>query len=288
MARPRTGFEIIAVDNASTDNSIEIIENFADLLPIQVLSVPTRGKNHALNAAIPLIHGDLTAFTDDDILVDTNWLRSLELCADKHKDADIFGGVIAPQWEAAPPSWLPRAVSLGVTYGVTDPGLGDGPVSPDLVWGGNMMIRSRIFFEGHHRFDPRIGPNAHQYVMGSETEFTNRLHRLGHQSWFCTEARVSHIIRAHQIEQEWIIKRGFRYGRSRFLKDYDGNPYSNTSPTNGLPFPRWMLRQFIRDSAMGYLARLCGNQERAVQLLWNAHFLKGYMYQAKQASHPTV
>ena len=280
VAIPRNGFEVIAVDNASTDNSRQILNSFADTLPIRILSEPTPGKNHALNTAIPLIRGNLAVFTDDDILADRNWLCALKDCADKRSDVDIFGGAITPYWEEPPEPWLHNAVSFGVTFGLTDPRLEDGSVSPDLVWGGNMMVRTRVFSAGH-RFDVRIGPKPKQYIMGSETEFTNRLHRLGHKAWFCAEARVSHIVRSHQMELNWIIGRGYRYGRSRYLFDISRQRNSTGSSTFGLPFPRWMLRQFVQDLLFGHLARIRGNHKRAVQLLWNASFLKGYMHQAK-------
>ena len=73
---PRGGWRLIAVDNASTDGTGDLMRSYADRLPIVVLHEPQAGKNRALNRAIEVAEGDFYVFTDDDVLVGENWLAA--------------------------------------------------------------------------------------------------------------------------------------------------------------------------------------------------------------------
>lgn len=72
---PRELFEIICVDNASTDNTAAILERF--LPHIRILREQTRGAAAARNCGILAACHGLIAFTDADCVVDTGWLRAL-------------------------------------------------------------------------------------------------------------------------------------------------------------------------------------------------------------------
>jgi len=270
------GLQIIAVDNGSDDDSVSILNGYVDHLPIKILSQPVRGKNRALNMALSHIQGDLTVFTDDDVIADPAWVRSLVRCAADHPEVDLFGGAIQPHWESSPPGWLSDAIPMGVTYALTDPELTAGPISAHLIWGPNMMVRTALFRAGH-RFNEKIGPSSGQYVMGSETEFNSRMHALGHRTYFCPDARVAHIIRPAQLAPSWMIKRGYRYGKNEYIRNLNKPGVGGTPPS----VPRWMYRQLAENLMRGYMARFLGHEGNAVKHLWNAEFIKGYIAQAK-------
>ena len=278
---PTNGFELIAVDNGSTDNTHTILRSFTGDLPLRILEQPVRGKNRALNIAIPHAKGQLVVFTDDDILPDDEWLVSFQRCATEHPEVDIFGGSIAPHWESDPADWLLNGIPLGVTYGLTSESLADGPIFPGLIWGANMMLRRRVLDAGH-RFNEDVGPSAGQYIMGSETEFNIRISKLGYRSWFCKAAKVSHIIRDYQMTKHWAIRRAYRFGRNQCLQDYVNKRIGAKPFLNIINFPKWMLRRVARDSFTGYINWLFGNERESAIQLWDASFYRGYISQAQK------
>src|SRR5438552_3549431 len=93
---PSRPWRVLAVDNASTDETAAILNRWAERLPLQVLSCSTPGKMPALRMAAPLTDGDLVVFTDDDVEPDPRWLRAYETAADASPQAGIFGGPINP------------------------------------------------------------------------------------------------------------------------------------------------------------------------------------------------
>jgi glycosyltransferase involved in cell wall biosynthesis len=67
-------FEILCVDNGSTDNSAGIAESFDG---VTLLEEPTPGAYAARNTAVRAARAPLIAFTDADCVVDRDWLRSI-------------------------------------------------------------------------------------------------------------------------------------------------------------------------------------------------------------------
>lgn len=275
-------FNIIIVNNGCTDNSVSIIKSFTGRLPITLLEQPVRGKNHALNLALQENLEDLIVFTDDDVIADPDWLIHLKTCADLNADYDIFGGAITPHWELKPEKWLINNIPIGITYASTDIGLQYGDIFPGLIWGPNMMVRKRIFEQGH-QFNAAIGPNAGQYIMGSETDFNLRMATLGFKCLFYPAAKVQHIIRDYQVEKEWVLQRAFRFGRNKYYQDRQSEKVVNSEKWlfGHQNYPRWMLRKIIENFILGNLYGLLGNQSKSIRYLWDYYFYSGYREQAQ-------
>jgi glycosyltransferase involved in cell wall biosynthesis len=203
LASPSDGWKVVAVDNGSTDDSLNILEQHTRKIPMMVVKEPRRGKNIALNTGLALVEGDIIAFTDDDIILPRDWLVSIENVAAARAEYDIFGGAIYPIWEEPPPAWVFECVPK-YFLGWTD--FSEGPVKGHAIWGGNMAVRAAVFRE--HKF-------AEGVEMGSETEFIMRTEASGHRCWHFHASPVGHIIRPYQLTPEWHAQRAYQHGRGR-------------------------------------------------------------------------
>ena len=246
-----------------------------------MLEEPERGKSRALNTGLPHTEGDLVVLTDDDSVPQPDWLVELRRGADRHQDFDVFGGRIDALWPRQPPKWFFSVVPLGTTYAVTPDVIRDGPVSPGMVWGPNMAVR-RSVFEAGHRFDATMGPQLGQYRMGSETEFTRRMAKFGFQSFHLSKARVGHVIRPHQMETGWIVRRAYRFGRGHFWSDRE----ESSEPTL-FAVPRWMIKQALKNYLRWPLGVLTGNTEKAFSARWQLQFFFGYCFEALASGRQT-
>jgi glycosyltransferase involved in cell wall biosynthesis len=72
---PRENFEIIAVDNASTDHTTQILSRYNSEL--KIFNEKKRGPAAARNKGIVNATGEVIAFTDSDCVVDREWLKNL-------------------------------------------------------------------------------------------------------------------------------------------------------------------------------------------------------------------
>lgn len=280
LKEPVGGWKLVMIDNASSDNTSLIINGFTNRLPLSLIQTAQRGKNIALNIGLDQIDGDLVVLTDDDVIPDPDWLEVLRDTADKHGGFDIFGGTIYPVWPYGPEEWIIKHVSLGATFGITPSNLKEGPVSATSIWGGNMAVRYAVFAHGH-RFKEDVGPQAGQYMMGSEVEFGMRIEEIGHRGWFEPKARVGHIIRNTQMEKEWIIRRQYRLGRHMFhqeVKKYD----ENIKLIAGAP--RWKYRQLIEYSLKSIWCSMLFNDVGKFSADLERSYLLGYLAEARKSN----
>ncbi len=100
-------FEIIIVDNNSTDNTRQVIESYAQRDGrIRYVSEKKQGVAYGRNAGIAAAKGEYIAFCDDDVIVTPDWLRKLHAALLRFPEADFVGGKVLPVWKTPPPAWL--------------------------------------------------------------------------------------------------------------------------------------------------------------------------------------
>lgn len=209
---PAGGWKLIAVDNGSTDGTGDILRSYQGRLPVTVLTEPAAGKNRALNRALELAEGDFFIFTDDDVIVCPDWLVAWREAANAYPDYDLFAGCTRPLWPSEPPQRLLAGVNVSVLF-ASHAEVQEGPRPAHQMYGTNMAVRARVFEDGI-RFDVHIGPDGSAiYAMGSDTEMALRLEALGFKCWFAASPYVEHIIRPEHLEENWILARGYRWGR---------------------------------------------------------------------------
>lgn len=83
--------EIVIVDGASTDGTLEILNGYAERHGVRVVSQPcniAQGRNLGIAAAT----GTHIAVTDAGCRVDTDWLREIVACFQTQPEADVVAG----------------------------------------------------------------------------------------------------------------------------------------------------------------------------------------------------
>ena len=170
-------YEVLVVDNGSTDGTRSLVEQLAPDYPVPLRYVyeGAQGKSHALNAGIRLARGRILAFTDDDLVTTSRWLRRLWMCF-VEEQADAVTGKILPLWTAERPAWLTDdALRLGET-GCLD--YGDRRLhrkqrpGHNLRWvGGNLAIRRDVV--------ERVGGYDVRMIRAQDTEYYWRCIRQG-------------------------------------------------------------------------------------------------------------
>lgn len=116
---PPEKYEIIIVDDNSTDSTFMIAERFKGIQNIRIISNQGKGKKQALKTGISFAKGDLILTTDADCRIGTNWISTISSFSEA-TNADMM---ICPVRIAESPGFFGRFQELeflslqGITAG---------------------------------------------------------------------------------------------------------------------------------------------------------------------------
>ncbi len=272
-------WELIVVDNNSTDDTAAVIESFANRLPLRRVLEEQMGLSNARNAAVQASRGQYILWTDDDVLVDHHWLEAMCEAFERHPDAAFFGGPIEPLFEGQPPRWLADDWRLVAdAYALRDFGSQELPLTTDrLPFGANYAVRTAE--QRAHSYNPMLGRRGAQMTAGEETEVLLALLAEGCTGWWTPAASVKHFIPTQRQTEEYL--RSFHEGIGRYLGERDARQGAVTPVTRlyaqlrkwaalarlpisrRLPGPRWWLEDL--HIAHQYKGRLEGYAEASVR-----------------------
>lgn len=84
-------FEVVIVNDGSTDSSPQIIESYAGRLPLKIVTQKNSGLGAARNAGISHSSGEFVAFLDaDDLWLDAKLQRVFELISKLNGEVDVI------------------------------------------------------------------------------------------------------------------------------------------------------------------------------------------------------
>jgi len=226
-------WEVLVVDNHSTDGTRQVVEDFAQHYPtrFRYLYEAQPGKSYALNAGINQAKGELLAFVDDDVTVESTWLARLTAPLQSGRYAGV-GGRVFPQWTAEPPLWLVRegwVVSGPLVY--FDRG-NEGRALKESPVGANMAFHRNVFRQyGGFRTD--LGPSPKNEIRNEDSEFARRLIGADEPLYYEPSAIVYHYISPERLKKRYFLRWWFDKGRSEIRES--GVPKESGPRMAGVP-----------------------------------------------------
>jgi glycosyltransferase involved in cell wall biosynthesis len=221
-ARLAQPWELIVVDNNSTDHTRSVIESRIAGFPVPLRYVFERaqGRSHALNAGIAASTAPILVFTDADVIVGESWL-SAAVAPLMGGGVDYTGGPVRPLWEAKRPKWLSLDRSdLWGTVAILD----YGPV-PFLFeercrvpLGVNMAVR-RSLIERIGLFDTRLGRSGTKLRGQEVPEFLARARAAGAKGLYVPAMALQHHIPAGRLTKRYFRRWWYGKGLSRAQLD---------------------------------------------------------------------
>lgn len=245
-------WELVIVNNGSSDHTATVAASFSDRLPIRLLVEDLPGKSRALNLALESVRGRLFAFTDDDVNVSRSWISELLRAADAYPEASVFCGPIVPIFPLHAPRWLRDQKFASVAFASFSPAISEGLLLPPAVpLGPNFAARADQCTGMRFRVD--LGPSAAGSFLCEDTEFVARFRKKGVQFVYLPSAPVEHRIREELLSFACQYDRAFYMGRSLLIS---GNPILNFGRFAYSPIPE--ASRFERDMILNfYLGQLC-------------------------------
>lgn len=262
---PGVAWELLVVDNNSTDETPRVIEAFASGGRARSVRETRQGLSRARNRALAECRGELLAFIDDDVSVDPGWLRAYAAAAGRHAEAGYFGGPIRPAWPAGRPGWLRDEAmpQIGGLVGHYDRGgeehaYASGEMHP---FGANFAVR-RGLWEKIGGFRDDLGVRGAVPGRGEEAEFIARARSARWSGWYVPGASCAHRVQAGHLRLGHLYRYGVQKGVASSL--IEGSAAAAGSRVREALH---LLR------GLGQLAK--GRGDRARQCVINAGFERG-------------
>jgi len=250
-------WEVIIVDNNSSDNTRDVVLKSVDSFPVPLhyLEEKEQGRSAALNAGIRASKGEILAITDDDVRIDHEWLRNAEQALER-LDCDYVGGKALPIWSGKIPKWMPNrggkhwGVIALLDYG-PEPVLFDDKKVP---LGVNIVFR-RYCFDRAGLWDNSIGRKAGTLLGQEVREWAQRARAAGLRGFYSPDLIVHHVIPEDRLTKKYFRKWFYWHGISRAIL-YQNNRLDMESPeSTALDFsnvphiagvPRYLYRTCVR------------------------------------------
>lgn len=212
------GYEIIVVDNNSTDDTGDLVERTARRHPaVHYVFEARPGLSHARNAGLSAAHGDIVAYIDDDAVASPGWLKTLLGSFERVRPSPhVVGGPAFPVFIDRRPEWF-RDTYETAWWGDTPRFL----ERNEFFFGLNVAFARQLLVEAGG-FDASLGMKGAELAFGEDDEVFERLwrHTGGRLlAYYAPEASVAHLIPATRAAPVYRLKRGFVSGQTRYSID---------------------------------------------------------------------
>jgi len=208
-AATQMAWEVIVVDNASTDATSAVVREFAAraAYPVTLLQESRPGVSRARNAGAATARSDWLAFTDDDCLVDPQWPTALLAAVAERPGLGLIGGRV----DLADPLDLPAS-----TRSFSDAmDINDLDALTARMIGCNFAMRADLF-QALGGFDPRLGGGTPALAAEDFDLFYRALHQ-GAAMRYEPSARLRHAHGRRGETQGRQLTQAYIRGRGAFL-----------------------------------------------------------------------
>lgn len=209
-------WELIVVDNNSTDNTSNVIHTFLHRLPLVHVFEPMQGLSFARNSGLNVAKGQLIIFTDDDVKPCTEWLKEYWCAYKSNSEFAFWGGPVESDFEStnvnhkliqlAPPSV--KGLYLGDELRYLN--------KNEYFISANWALTS-VAIKSIGKFDVNMGlnPSLNKVSIGEETDLMDRLKKIGYKAIYLPNAKLSHYVPKDKSTLKHIASRSKAWGYYR-------------------------------------------------------------------------
>ena len=206
-------FEIIVVDNNSTDKTSKVVKIFQKNhknFNIILLHEIRQGVSYARTTGANKARGDYVAFMDDDCRTCRNWLKNIKSCIERvHPQPTVIGGPIYPLYEYTKPAWFKDEYEIR-TWGEKPRFLG-----PMEVFSGGNLIIQREMIKRLGGLNVDLGPRGEYFGMHEDTEYQRQIWGQNNESVFYYSPKLVmyHLVPKFKMNVSYPLKRAFIAGQ---------------------------------------------------------------------------
>jgi glycosyltransferase involved in cell wall biosynthesis len=212
LARQRaTGipWEVIVVDNASTDGTAEVARRLWPELPpapLRIVRESRLGLSYARQRGLAEARYELVSFVDDDNWVCSGWVQTAHEIMASHPDVGACGGFNEAEFETpAVPQWFQEYQGC-YSVGAQGSAPGDVTWTRDWLWGAGLTVRQSAWRAlADAGFRPRlVDRRGVALTSGGDHELCAALRLAGWRLWYDPRLCLMHFLPSFRLTWKYL------------------------------------------------------------------------------------
>jgi glycosyltransferase involved in cell wall biosynthesis len=208
-------FEVIFVDNNSTDNTKEVYAQWRQTNTngqFTFISEMQQGASFARNTGAAIAKGEWVCFMDDDAVATTDYVKNIIKHIQDQPFIVGFGGRIIPKYIPAEPKWMSYYVSSLVgnfDYASTACAFENGKYPLES----NMIVKKSVYDQigGFNVNLPGVVGTLR--IGGEGKELFYKIIALGHTIYYDPSICVHHVVEVKKLTSEYMYRVASGIGR---------------------------------------------------------------------------
>jgi len=203
---PKDKFELIVIDNNSSDHTREIVTRWRSRSHVDVKYIleERQGVHYARNIGAHYARGDILYFTDDDMVADPHVLQEIVKPFTYSQQVACVTGRVLPKWHSPPADWV-RQLCTNSFLSLID-------LPEDLlisssdcgVYSCHQAVRRKVLFQAGV-FNPEN--TAGEWIGDGETGLNLKIQELGLLFAYTRRAVTYHMIPESRTTQDYLNRR---------------------------------------------------------------------------------
>lgn len=217
---PYQDYEIVLVNNNSTDNTENLCNKFRSDYPdieFRYFVETNQGLSYARNRGVEESRGGILVFVDDDATVFDHYLPAIKLFFETYPEVSACGGPIVPVYEVEKPKWLSHYTEQligGALYEGKE-------VKPfrngKYPGGGNSAFRKEVFNK-YGLFNVELGRKGTGLIGAEEKDLYDRLSKGKEQFYYLPQMGIYHYIPEKKLTESHFKELTYSIGKSERIR----------------------------------------------------------------------
>jgi glycosyltransferase involved in cell wall biosynthesis len=271
-------FEVLVVDNNSTDDTRAVVKEFIDqgYANLRYAFEGKPGKSHALLHGLEIARGWSYVITDDDFILPKDWLKKIIAAFKSHPDVPVISGKVLPLWQGEPPAWLTPEHWSAIAMA----DYGDAPFYADEK---NQICLLACAFRladvkavGGYR--PELGVSQKAIGGTEDLDILSRLWKAGRRAFYDPTIYFYHKVPSTRLtkayHRRWHTEHGYHYALMRQEEFEDAG-------ARLFDVPAHQYRQALQNLAQWFGKMLRGRRDAAFLHETRLRFFWGFFRQRR-------
>jgi len=203
-------FEVLVVDNNSTDNTARVVQKFdMGSIELQYILESEVGLSIARNRGYTEASFEWVAYIDDDAKAHPDFVevacRTIE-----EEEFDCFGGIYNAWFKYGKPDWFPD------NFGSNREAMPD-EISflDELNFSGGVAVYRKELLRQTGGFPTDMGMRGDTVGYGEEEFLQDRAREIGYKVGFNPQLQIDHLVLRDKLQKSWHYNAAFQKGKAQ-------------------------------------------------------------------------